>query len=342
MATIDRPPLVVRLNRETCPPIDEERAILASIGARVIETEGSTEDEILAHAADCDALMVVASYVRGEVIRRLTRCRIISRLGIGTDKIDVAEATRQGIIVTNIAGFCTDEVADHTLALLLAAARQLNFYQQQMRRGRPPAQVEHLHRLATQKLGIIGFGRIGRAVAKRARAFGMAILAHDPHLNQADGAGEDARLVDMDTLLREADYLCLLCPLTDATRRMLTLKEFRRMKRTAMLVNTGRGELVDEDDLVVALRDGIIRYAALDVYGAINVFAPQGFATDHPLFGLPNVLMTPHVAASSVESGIEQKTRGAQAVVDVLSGKWPEHPVNPEVAPWFAIARPRG
>jgi D-3-phosphoglycerate dehydrogenase len=333
-------PVVVRLNVETCPPIPEEREILSGIHARVIEIEGDTDEEILAQARDCDALMVVASYVRAPVIRELRKCKVISRLGIGTDKIDVEEATRQGIIVTNIPGFCTDEVADHTMALLLAAARQLNYYQAHMRRGRPPTQVEGIHRLSTQTLGIVGLGRIGRAVAKRARAFGMEVIAHDPYVAEAAAAGEGARLVDMETILAESDYLCLLCPLTQATRRMLTMREFRRMKPTAVLVNTGRGELLDEDDLVAALRDGTIRCAALDVFGGINVFSPQGFATNHPLFGLPNVLMTPHVAAYSIESGLEQKTKGAQAVVDVLTGKWPEHPVNPQVVPRVPIARP--
>jgi phosphoglycerate dehydrogenase-like enzyme len=109
------------------------------------------------------------------------------------------------------------------------------------------------------------------------------------------------------------------------------------MKPSAVLVNTGRGELVDEDDLVTALREGLIRYAALDVYGAFNVFAPEGFATDHPLFGLPNALLTPHVSAYSEEALTEQRQGGAQAVVDVLTGKWPAHPVNPDVKPWFDI-----
>ena len=338
--TNESQPVVVRLNVETCPPIPEEREILGGINARVVEIEGDSDEEILAHAADCDALMVVASYVRTPVIRALRKCKVISRLGIGTDKIDVAEATRQGIMVTNIPGFCTNEVADHTMALLLAAARQLNYYQEHMRLGRPPAQVEEIHRLSTQKLGIVGFGRIGRAVAKRASAFGMQILAHDPFISAAEAAAKGARLVDMDTLLAESDYLCLLCPLTDATRRALTLREFRRMKPTAVLVNTGRGELIDEDDLVTALRGGVIRYAALDVFGAINVFSPEGFPTDHPLFSVPNVLMTPHVAAYSIESGFEQKTKGAQAVADVLSGRWPEHLVNPEVVPRFPTSRP--
>jgi D-3-phosphoglycerate dehydrogenase len=340
MESSAKTPLVVRLNVETCPPIPEERAILASIGARVVEIEGETDGEILAAAVDCDALMVVASYVRGPVIRQLRRCKVISRMGIGTDKIDVEEATRRGIMVTNIPGFCTDEVADHTMALLLAVARQLDFYQEHMRHGRPPLQVDHMHRLSTRKLGIVGFGRIGRAVAKRAKAFGMTILAHDPFITPCAAAAAGAILVDLDTVLAESDYLCLLCPLTAATRHMLTLREFRRMKPTAVLVNTGRGELVNEDDLVVALRTGVIRYAALDVFAGINVFSPEGFPTDHPLFGLPNVLMTPHVAAYSTESGFEQKTKGAQAVVDVLSGKWPQHLVNPDVQPWFPITKP--
>jgi len=333
-------PLVVRLNAETCPPIPQEREILAAVSARMVEIEGATDDDIVGHAANCDALMVVASCVRRDVIQQLRKCKVISRLGIGTDKICVEEATQQGIMVTNIPGFCTDEVADHTLALLLAAARQLTYYERRMREGQPPLQVEGIHRLSTQKLGVIGFGRIGRAVAKRAHAFGMEILAHDPYITPEEAAAAGASLVDMDAILGQSDYLCLLCPLTLETRAMLTLREFRRMKPTAVLINTGRGDLVDEDDLVVALETGIIRYAALDVYGSINVFSPQGFPTDHALFRLANVLMTPHVAAYSIESELEQKTTGAQAVVDVLSGTWPQHLVNPEVAPRFAIDRP--
>jgi D-3-phosphoglycerate dehydrogenase len=334
------PPLVVRLNAETCPMIPEERAILAAIEAKVTGIEGTDDDEILAHARDCDALMVVSSHVRGDVIEGMARCRLISRLGTGVDKIDTEAATRHGIMVTNLPDFCTDEVADHTLALLLSVARKLNAFECAMRGGQQLRDAIDIHRLSTRTLGLIGFGRIGRAVGRRARAFGMGLLVVDPALSPVKAAVESASLVDLDTALAGSDYLCLLCPLTPATRGMLGMREFRKMKRAAVLVNTSRGELVKEDDLVAALREGIIRAAALDVYAGINVFTPEGFPTDNPLFSLPNVVMTPHVAAYSMESMVEQKVRGAQAVVDVLTDKWPAHLVNPDVSPWFDIPRP--
>jgi D-3-phosphoglycerate dehydrogenase len=314
-----------------------EREVLAPLGVHIVEVEGNSDDEILSVARDCDALMVISAYVRESVIERLARCRVISRLGTGVDKIDVEAATRRGIFVTNLPDFCTNEVADHTLALLMAAARQLKLFEGAMRQGRVPRDVQEMHRLSTRTLSILGFGRIGRAVATRARGFGMRVLACDPALSPAAATEAGVLAVDLPTALAEADYLCLLCPLTATTRRMIALREFRQMKPTAVLVNTGRGELVDEDDLVTALGEGIIRYAAIDVYGAVEVFAPAGFPTEHPLFGLDNVLLTPHVAAYSEEALAEQRAGGAEAVVQVLCGKWPRHAVNPQVTPWFPV-----
>jgi len=161
------------------------------------------------------------------------------------------------------------------------------------------------------------------------------VLALDPSLTPELAAQEGVTRADLDTLLAESDYLCPLCPLLPQTRGMLAMPQFRKMKPTAVLVNTGRGELVNEDDLAAALRDGAIRYAALDVFGIVNVFGEEGFSTDHPLFELDNVLLTPHVAAASEEAGADCRRRAAQAVVDVLRGVWPEHTVNPAVTPWF-------
>ena len=329
-------PLVVRLNAITSPMDAVERSILAKIDARLVEIEGATDGEILDAARETDAIMIVSAYLRGPIIEALTRCRVISRLGTGVDKIDIAAATRKGIYVVNLPDFCTEEVADHTLALLLAAARRLSYYTAAMRRGEQPHDLEGMHRLATRTLGLIGFGRIARAVARRARAFGMRVLACDPALTAEDAAHEGVTAADIDTVLAEVDYLALLCPLTPATRGLLGLREFRRMKPTAVLVNTGRGELVVEEDLVTALREGMIRFAALDVYAGINVFAEGGFSTTHPLFELENVLLTPHVAAYSQESSAESHRDGARAVVEVLTGKSPRYPVNPEVMPWCA------
>lgn len=319
---------VLRVNAKTFPVKPEERRILAEAHADLIEVE---QPEECACPEQVDAVMIVSAYLQAPAIKRLIRCRIISRIGTGTDKIDVEQASAQGIMVANVPDFATEEVADHTLALLLSAARKLKFYEARMRSGQRPFDTLGIRRLSTQTLGIIGFGHIGRAVAERARAFGLRILVCDPCVTAAQAAGAGVLAVSKATILAESDYLCLLCPLQPATRGMLAMPEFRNMKREAILINTGRGELVNESDLAEALKTGVIAYAGLDVFGAINVFGPDGFSCDHPLFGLENVQLTPHVAANSREALDEVQTRAAQAVADVLSGKKPPHLVNPTV-----------
>lgn len=321
---------VLRLNARTFPMIQAEREVFANTDFDVIEIEGATDAEILQYK-DVDALMVCSAYVRPAVIRGLTNCRIISRIGTGVDKIDIDQATACGILVTNVPDFSTNEVADHTLALLLNVARCIKQCDTAARQGQRPDIFQDLHRLAVQTLGIIGFGKIGRAVAKRAASFGMRILACDPTIKPGDDLGENVTAADKDTVLSQADYLCLFCPLTPATRRMIAMAEFKKMKRTAVLVNTGRGELTNEDDLATALRDGTIRAAAIDVHGHTDVFAEGGFPTTHPLFNLPNVLISPHVAALSQEGCDDVSRRAAQAVVDVFAGRPAKHPVNPTV-----------
>lgn len=320
--------VVLRLNSDTSPIIAEERAILEAAGLTVVEIEGASDEEIAAHAPEADAVMVVSAYLRGPVIEKLTKCRIISRMGTGVDKIDVQQATRQGVVVTNLPDFSTNEVADHTMALLLSVARRLKLMEAAMREGRQPDDTLGIHRLSVLNLGLCGFGRIGRAVAQRAKAFGMTIYVYDPFVTQEVADAEGVTLTDLDTVLESADYLALLCPLTAETRGMISARELHKMKPTAVIVNTGRGDLIVEDDLIEALRDGTISFAALDVFSGINVFAPGGFPTDHPFFSLKNVILTPHFAAASEEAKMESVVRGAQAVVDVLSGKKPANPVN--------------
>ncbi len=332
-------PIVVRLNAVTSPMGEEEKKILSSIHADIIEIEGATDEEILSRCRDADAIMIVSAYLHGQVIKQLSRLKLISRLGTGVDKIDVEEATRNGIIVSNLPDFSTEEVADHTMALLLAAARQLKFHENAMRQGIRPKTVADMHRLAVQKLGIIGFGRIGKAIARRAAGFGLQIMIVDPVVSAEEAKLAGVELVNLDTLLAESDYICLLCPLTASTREMIKMNELKRMKRTAVLINTGRGELVNENDLVQALQQGVIRYASLDVFSGINVFAENGFACTHPLFSLENVLLTPHISANSEEAALNARTGGAQAVVQVLSGQYPAHVVNKDVKPKIPLTR---
>ena len=329
---------VLRLNACTFPMLQEERDILSELRSSVTEIEGDTDEEIIGYADRADAVMIVSAYLKAPVFRALKKCRIISRLGTGYDKIDVEQATRQGIMVTNIPDFCTDEVADHTMALLLASARRIKKYDSMMRNGEKPIGPDGIHRLSVQTVGLVGFGRIGSAVARRCLGFGLKVLAYDPGLTPEKAAKESVAMATLDQLLVESDYVCLLCPLLPSTRKMIAMRQLEKMKRTAVLVNTGRGELVDEVDLATALKTGLIGFAALDVFAGINVFAQEGFKTDHPFLALDNVLVTPHVSANSEESLTDSRRRGAQAVVDVLNGKWPKHLVNPDVKPWFDMA----
>ena len=321
-------PKIVRLNAETFPVTESERRILESVNAEIIEAE-LPEDCV--DIGEADAIIIVSAYLKRPVIDKLKKCRIISRMGTGTDKIDIGAATEKGILVANVPDFSTEEVADHTMALLLSAARRLKYYEMSMRAGCQPHDMDNMHRLSTRTLGLIGFGKIAQSVARRAMAFGMRIIANDPRGAPADGTFADVEFCSRNKVLKEADYLSLLCPLTPSTRGMIGADEFAAMKRSAVLINTGRGELVDEAALAKALQEGIIRYAAIDVFGQINVFVRGGFETSHALFSLDNVQLTPHVAAYSQEAMEEVHQKAALAVVDVLSGRQPLNPVNPEL-----------
>ncbi len=295
-------------------------------------------DEILeAGAAEsCDALLVVSSSVPANVIERLRKCRVISRLGAGTDKIDVAAATRAGIVVANVPDFCVNEQAEHTLALLLGWARQLPYMVGALRRGEWTARNHAgVHRLAGQTLGLIGFGSSARAVAARASAFGLRVVAwaRNPTKYQVDASRLGVTLLSLEQTIRESDYLSLHLPLTPETRGLLTAERLALLKPTAVLINTARGALVDEAALIELLRTHRLAGAALDVFDGLDVFGLPGPPTPHPLLELDNVLLTPHCAGSSVESARDSKQRGALHAAEVLLGRWPAHVVNPEVSP---------
>jgi len=330
----------VRLNAATYPVEVAEREELARVGATLTEIEGQRPDEILATAEDCDALLVVSSTVPSQVIERLKNCRVISRLGAGTDKIDITAATRMNILVTNVPDFCLNEQAEHTMALLLAFHRRLPFMMSAMRTGNWTARSHPgVHRLAGLTLGLIGFGASAQAVAVRAASFGLRLLAWvrnpDKYIRIATQLG--VTLAPLETLLTEADYVSLHLPLTADTCGILNETRLKQLKPSAVLINTARGALVNESALIDALRAQRIGGAALDVFDGIDVFAEPGAPSTHPFLELENVLLTPHCAGSSVESSIDSKTRGARNAAIILSGLRPPHVVNPEV---FAAMEP--
>jgi D-3-phosphoglycerate dehydrogenase len=330
----------VRLNALTYPVEPEERDILQRAGADWRAIEGQQADEIIDEAHDCDALLIVSSRVPGAVIEKLTRCRVLSRLGAGTDRLDIPTATRHGIVVANVPDFCLNEMAEHVMALLLAWGRRLFLMTDAMRQGKWSARHSpEVHRIAGQTLGLIGFGQSARAVAQRAAAFGMRLLAwvRSPAKYHEEAQRHGVELASLERVLEESDFVSIHLPLTGETRHLLDARELGRMKRYAVLINTARGAIVDESALVEALRQKRIAGAALDVFDGIDVFSLSGEIPSHPLLELDNVILTPHSGGSSVESTRESKLRGARHAVDVLQGRWPPHIVNPEVVPRFPL-----
>ena len=334
---------VVRLNAVFNPVSEHEAALFKRYALRPSVIEARTVDELIQHVSNCDAVLVISSYLPKPVIQSMTRCKVISRLGIGTDRIDVEEATRRGIVVTNVPDFCNDEMGDHAMALVLSLARQLPSMSALFRAGKWRAShevAERSRRLASQTLGLVGFGNSAKALAKRAKAFGMRILATRRKMNAMDPVAEalDVELTDLDTVLRESDYISLHAPLTPQTRHMINASKFAIMKPNAVLVNTARGALVDEDALVAALREGKLRGAGLDTFEQIDPFAIQESPPRHALLEFENVIVSPHVACSSVEAARDVVAGGINNMVAVLRGQLPpiENIVNPDVMPRLA------
>ena len=306
--------------------MDPALGVVSRIGGQLQVATEPTPEAILRVAKDADALLVTYAKITGDMIRQLTKCRIISRMGIGTDNIDIAEATKARIVVTKVPDYCIDEVSDHAMALLLAVVRKIPFINAQVHGGtwKMPAVVP-IHRLRGSVLGLVGFGRIPQLVAPKAKAFGIKVIAYDPYAPKEVFAGAGVDSVDFSTLLKTSDYVSIHCPLVPETQNLFNADAFRQMKRSAYLVNTARGPIVDEAALAAALDAGDIAGAAIDVMAQ----EPPGASS--PLYGRDNVILTPHTSFYSEESLVDLQTKAAEEVVAILGGKAPRNPVNPEV-----------
>ncbi|MBI1899785.1 MAG: C-terminal binding protein [Planctomycetia bacterium] len=301
------------------PDVRVEEAVLAEAGIELVVAPCADEATLVALAGDVQGILTCWARVPAAVIDAARQCRVVSRLGVGLDNIDVAAARRRGIIVTNVPDYCQTEVAEHTLALVLALGRRVTEF---FRRGQsgiydreiaPP-----LRRIKGQVLGLVGCGSIGRQVARKAQGLGMTILA------VTRGGGElpaGVVRVGLDELLAKSDYVSLHLPLSDETRHILGADALRRMKPTAFLINTARGGLVDHAALAAALARGELGGAALDVQD------PEPPDLSQPPFSDPRVIVTPHVAFLSEESLLELRTRACRQVVDCLAGRRPENVV---------------
>ncbi len=313
--------LIVAVADSPFPSLDPVEKVLRPLGARLSVSASSAASDILAVARDADALLVCYAKLSGELIRELTRCKVIGRTGLGVDNIDLAAARERKIVVTYVPDYCMDEVSDHAMALMLALARKVPFANSLVQGGRwEMAAVAPIHRLRGQTLGLVGFGNIPRALAPKATAFGLRVLAYDPFVAPDVFASVGVEGVGFDTLLASSDFVSVHAPLTPQTRGLLNAGALAKMKPGAFIINTARGPLIDEKALIAALDSGRLGGAALDV---LETEPPP---KDSPLIGRPNVVLTPHTAFYSVEALEELQTKCATDAARVLSGQPPVYP----------------
>jgi D-3-phosphoglycerate dehydrogenase / 2-oxoglutarate reductase len=303
---------------------DAEVEILARVGARLVERPCSTEEELIERGREAAGILTLDEPLTARVIGSLDRCRVISRFGIGVDKVDLAAATAAGIVVTNVPDYCVDEASDHALALLLAVERRIPALDASVRQGRwdTAGVAGPVRRLRGRRVGVIGFGRLGAPFARKAAALGLDVAVHDPFVDDEVIEAAGARPLPLDELIATSDIVSLHLPLTPETHHVLDRRRIFSMPAGAVLVNTSRGALVDEEALVEALEEGRLGGAGLDV------FEQEPPAPDHPLLALPNVVVTSHSSHYSLESGAEMRQRAFTNVADVLAGRPPRSPVN--------------
>jgi D-3-phosphoglycerate dehydrogenase len=305
--------------------LEVEKKTLSGLG-ELVALQTKTPDQFITEAADCDALLnTYAGPITADTMSKMPRCKIIARYGIGVDTIDLEAATAAGIIVTNNPTYCIEEVAEHTMALLLSAARKIAFYDRQVRAGHwtvPPGKP--IQRLAGSTLGLVGFGNIARQVAIRAAAFGMKVLFADPFVkdSQFDAPGKKMELMEM---LKLADFVSVHPPLTPQTRKSINDEAFAAMKPNAVIINCARGPVIDTEALVRALDAKKIAGAALDTTD------PEPLPNPHPLRGRENVIINPHVAWYSEQAMVGLQAGAPSEVRRVLSGEWPINVVNKAV-----------
>jgi D-3-phosphoglycerate dehydrogenase len=314
---------VIAVADSVFPSLDPAKAALQRIDPELRMAKSPSADDILAVARDADAVLVTYAKLGADLIGQLQKCKAIGRFGMGVDNIDLAAAARAGITVTYVPDYGVREVSDHAMALLLALIRKIPLSNTLVQSGRweMPAVVP-IRRIEGRVLGLVGFGHIGRALAPKAQAFGLTVIAHDPFVSADALAAAKVEGVDLDALLARADYVSIHAPLTPQTRGLFNADVFAKMKRGALIVNTARGPLIDEPALLAALKSGQVGGAALDVV------ATEPLPKDSPLLGHDNLILSPHTAFYSVEALDELQTKCAADVARVLSGEKPVYPVT--------------
>lgn len=312
----------IAISQADYPDTDVERRVFESIDAEVVVGHAETDDELIELGEGADALLVEYAQVTERVLDALDDLRVISRYGIGVDNVDVEAATERGVTVTNVPSYCEEEVATHAFSLLLTVARKTAQYTAAVKSGTWDWKIgQPIEPLVGKTVGFAAFGKIPRTFTELAAGFDFDYLVYDPYLDEADVADHHVEKVDFETLLKESDVVSIHAPLVDETRHMFDADAFARMKDSAIVVNTARGPIVDEDALNDALRDGEIAGAGLDVMADEPVH-------ESPLFELDSVVLTPHVAWYSESSLEELRRKAAENVVRVLQDEEPHGLVN--------------
>jgi D-3-phosphoglycerate dehydrogenase len=312
------------------PTVDPEKKFLEPLGVKFEEYQCKTEDELIRACKGADGILTTLAPMTRKVIMELDKTKIIARHGVGYDNVDISAATEKGIMVTNVPQYGKEEVADHAITLVLAAVRKIPQFEKLVREGRwkewVPPNLRPILCLEFIVLGVVGVGRIGQQVARKARsAFGMRVLAFDPYLPKEKMMEMEVEPVDLETLLKSSDVVSIHCPLTKETYHLIDEPQLRLMKKTAFLVNTARGAIVNGDALCRALKERWIAGAAVDV---LEKEPPN---LENPLLRLDNVIITPHVAGYSEFAYEDLLIKAAEEVGRVLRGELPINLVNKEV-----------
>lgn len=307
-----------------------EREALDPIGAEIVEVSAESDEEFIeAVKDDADALIARGRYVNRDIISSLNKCVVVGLGSVGADTVDVNAATDHDIVVTNVPDVFIDEVADHTMMLLLAAHRRLLLMHQMTRDGRwREGRPYHndIPRLWGCTIGLISFGNVAKAVARRCHVFGLRVIAYDPFVGELEMTKANVEpITSLFELLERSDFVSMHAPLNAQTHHMLSDEHFARMKTSALFINNGRGKTVDEEALIRALESKAIAGAALDV------FEQEPVSTNNPLLHMDNVACTPHMASASARMGPESRRRLGREVAMVLQGLWPRSAVNPSV-----------
>lgn len=316
------------------PMLPHDEADYNEIGAEFITNPCQTEEEIVEAAKDADFVLTFKKPFTRRVIERLERCRMLYNIGTGYETIDLEAATEHGICVSYPDAYCSEEVAEHAMALILACARKLVRLDRAVRGGKWESYEKREIRfnilppmfpIQGQTLGLIGFGRIARKLVPKAGGFDMRVIAFDPYVPASTLEEYGVEAVSFDYLIENSDFISVHAAFTSDARHMLGAEQFQRMKPTAYLINCARGEFVDEDALYEALSQGEIAGAALDVIQG------ESMPPDHPLLKLDNVIITPHAAYYSEEALGRLRKRPFEEIALMVNGEWPQWLINAEV-----------